>query len=157
MSLFIALQVILTRIFSITLPTVRISFQFLPLALTSAMFGPLYGALAAIIADLLGFALFPKGIFFPGFTLTAGISGILYGIFLYKRPKNKLNVMSSVICVCLTQLILNTAWLYIIYSFGVIAMLGERVVTTIVMIPIQYYMILFFWNIVISKIDIKDN
>lgn len=156
-SLFIALQVILTRIFSITFLTARISLHFLPLALTSAMFGPLYGAIAAIIADLLGFALFPKGIFFPGFTLTAGLSGMLYGMFLYKRHKSRLNVIVCVIVVSLTQLILNTIWLYIIYDIGVLAMLAQRITTTIVMLPIQIYMILFFWNVVITKVNIKNN
>lgn len=62
-----------------------------------------------------------------------------------------------VIVVSLTQLILNTIWLYIIYDIGVLAMLAQRITTTIVMLPIQIYMILFFWNVVITKVNIKNN
>lgn len=155
--LFIALQIIFTRLFSITLPMIRIGFGFLPLAITSIMFGPLYGAIAASIADLIGFFMFPRYTFFPGFTLTAAISGALYGVFLYKRPKTYINLILAVVSVTLSRFILNTLWLYILQGSSIFAQIPLRAFTAIVMIPIEIYMILFFWKIIISKLDIEWN
>ncbi len=39
------------------------------------------------LADLIGATLFPAGPFFAGFTLSAFLTGLIYGLILYKREK----------------------------------------------------------------------
>ena len=39
---------------------------------------------------LVGALLFPTGAFFPGFTLTAACTGLLYGLCLYRRDRSLL-------------------------------------------------------------------
>ena len=85
LGLLIGAKVILTRFFSITTPIARIGIGFLPIAIGGILFGPIYAGFAAVIGDLLGSMLFPSGPFFPGFTLSAFISGLVYGCFFYKR------------------------------------------------------------------------
>ena len=81
--LFIALQVVLGRFLAIDLAFLRISFIFVPIALGGAIFGPLWNGLICVAADIVGFLLVPgQGAFFPGFTLSAFLTGFAYGFFL---------------------------------------------------------------------------
>ena len=155
--MLIALQIVLTRLVSIQLPTNRVGFGFLPLALTSILFGPLYGAIAAVIADIVGFFLFPPpvGAFFPGFALTAGLSGAIFGLFLYKKPRKLFNIAVATFCVSLLQLVLNTIWLYMITNVGILVMLPDRIITTLIMLPVQISMITFFCNVVVSRLNVQ--
>ena len=101
LGLLIALQVILTRFMSIHTPIVRIGFGFLPLAMTSILYGPWVGGITAVIADLIGFTLFPTGTYFPGFTLTAFLTGFTYGILFHNKPKSHKRLLLSVFIVCI--------------------------------------------------------
>lgn len=87
-SLLIALEVILTRFCSINTATLRIGFGFLPIAIIAMMYGPLSAGVAYALGDLLGMMIFPSGSYFPGFTLTAFLTGVIYGLVLYRKPKN---------------------------------------------------------------------
>ena len=83
-SLLIALEVILTRFCSINTATLRIGFGFLPIAIIAMMYGPLSAGVAYALGDLLGMMIFPNGSYFPGFTLTAFLTGVIYGLVLFK-------------------------------------------------------------------------
>ena len=86
-SLLIALEVILTRFCSIYTGVLRIGFGFLPVAIIAMMYGPISAGVAYAIGDILGMMIFPCGSYFPGFTLTAFLTGVIYGVVLYKHPK----------------------------------------------------------------------
>ena len=147
MALMIAIEIILTRFLSIQTPIVRISFGFIPIAMIAMIYGPIYAGLGAAIADLIGVMLFPTGVFFPGFTATAFLSGFAYGIFLYNRPK-------SLVCVCVATMIvtvglqlgLDTLWVQILTGKGYIALLPTRILRTLIMTPVQIICIRLFAN-----------
>ena len=144
MALMIAIEIILTRILSIQTPTVRISFGFIPIALLAVMYGPLYAGIAAAIADFMGVMLFPVAAFFPGFTLTAFLMGITYGIFLYKHPQKMTRIFVAVlIVVVVLQLGLDTYWLQIITGQGYLALLPARILRSAIMLPVQIVCIRF--------------
>ena len=95
--LFIALQVVLGRWLAIDVVFMRISFVFVPIALGGAILGPLWNGLICVAADIAGFVLFPgQGAFFPGFTLSAFLTGYTYGFFL-KTPLPPLDNMISTV------------------------------------------------------------
>ena len=52
-ALLIALQIVLSRFLSINTPFIRIGFSFIPLAAIGMLYGPLWGAAGAVIADLI--------------------------------------------------------------------------------------------------------
>ena len=92
-ALFVALDIVSTRL----LPTyflppgtflVRVSPQFLIFSIAGWSLGPIWAMGTAIASDLIGVFLNPTGTgqFFLGYTLTAGLSGLVYGLLLYKRP-----------------------------------------------------------------------
>ena len=91
--LFIALQVVIGRWLAIDLGFMRISLVFLPIALGGAILGPLWNGVICALADIIGFLLVPsQGAFFPGFTVSAFLSGYAYGYFLY-TPIQPLDIL----------------------------------------------------------------
>ena len=151
-SLLIAIEVILTRFCSIQTPIVRIGFGFLPIAIIGMMYGPLSAGVAYAIGDLLGVALFPTGSFFPGFTITAFLTGIVYGVFLYNKPKTWPRIIGAVLTVCLViNLGLDTLWLSILMGKGYIALLPTRIMKAVLMIPVQTFIIGIIWKKVMVR------
>lgn len=153
-ALFIALQIVLTRFFSIQTPIVRIGFGFLPLAICAMMFGPWIGGIAAVIADIIGVVLFSSGAFFPGFTLTAFLTGAVYGLLLHNKPKNFIRIaLAAVIVTMVINLGLDTLWVKMITGNAYLAILPTRVVKSLIMIPIQISLIQIMWRYVMSRIN----
>lgn len=151
-SLLIAIEIILTRFCSINTPIVRIGFGFLPIAIIGMMYGPLSAGVAYAIGDLLGVALFPTGSFFPGFTITAFLTGIVYGVFLYNKPKTWPRIIGAVLTVCLViNLGLDTLWLSILMGKGYIALLPTRIMKAVLMIPVQTFIIGIIWKKVVVR------
>jgi ECF transporter S component (folate family) len=146
-SLFISLEVILTRFLSVENTFVRISFEFIPIAISAILFGPVTAGIAAAIADVLGMMIFPKGAYFPGFTLSAFISGFLYGVILYKKQITFARTCAAaLINILVVSLVLNTVWLTYLTDNGAYAVLIARLVKCAVFLPVQTIMIYFTWK-----------
>ena len=60
-AVLLAMEVVLSRFFSIATPITKFSFAFVPLAVCGALFGPVWGGVMGALADLLGAILFPAG------------------------------------------------------------------------------------------------
>ena len=118
----------------------EISFSFLALAMTGLLYGPLVGGVVGGISDIIQYIVRPSGPFFPGFTLNSILSGVIFGMFLYKQ---KLTVKRVTICVLIegiiTVLILTPIWLNILYGAKLFAI--PRLIRFIVMLPIKVALI----------------
>ena len=96
--------------------------------------------------------LFPTGSFFPGFTITAFLTGIVYGVFLYNKPKTWPRIIGAVLTVCLViNLGLDTLWLSILMGKGYIALLPTRIMKAVLMIPVQTFIIGIIWKKVVVR------
>lgn len=154
MAVFIAITSILSRFFAIQLEILKITFSFIPIALAAMIFGPIYGGLVAGVEDLIGAILFPKGPFFPGFTLSAALVGIIYGLILYKKPKTTGRfIVASTLIAVIVNIILNTVWLTILYNKGFIALASARIIKAIIMIPIEVIMLKLSWEYIGKKLE----
>ncbi len=98
---------------------VRISFAFLAIAMIGMLFGPAVGGMAGFGVDFIGFLFNKTGnpYYFP-LSLVAIFSGIIYGVFLYKRNVGAkkfvvLACLSRVVVVLVCNLCLNS---YLIYT-----------------------------------------
>ncbi len=85
MAMLVALNVILTRFFSVRIPFegidgIRLGFGTLPLILGGLLLGARAGFLIGVVGDLAGFALAPSGMYLPTFTLVAGGYGAIAGL-----------------------------------------------------------------------------
>ena len=112
LSFFIALNVVLVRLFSFQTPVSRMDFGFIPISLSGAMFGPFWGGVAGGLSDVLGMLFNSKGMaFFFGWTLNAILHGVFYGFFLYKKKKTVLRIFLCVVIKgILVDLILGSIW-----------------------------------------------
>ena len=85
-ALLLALEVILGTFFTINFAGIaKIGFGFLPIAMIAIMYGPLWAGTAYAIGDVLAWFIKPEGAYFPGFTLTCFLVGVVMGLFLYKK------------------------------------------------------------------------
>lgn len=145
--LLIAMEIILTRFFAFQTPTLRIGFGFIPIALSSMLFGPVIGGTTAMLSDILGMMIAPKGPYFPGFTLSALLRGVILGLFLYKKEKSVCRVGAAILTTTLfVDLGLNTVWLSMLTGKAAVALIGERLLKSVVMFPVQVLMIPVVWN-----------
>ena len=65
---------------------IELRFQFLPIALAGLLMGPAVGGMVGALTDLLAYLVRPTGPYFPGFTVSSMLTGIIFGLILYKRP-----------------------------------------------------------------------
>jgi len=118
-AVLIALQVVLARFASFQMLGLKFGLSFVPMALCAMLFGPWYTAVCYALADTVGALLFPMGAYFPGFSLTCALIGIVYGLFLYNKPKLRLwpDILApSLVTVTVLGLLLNSLWMALLYS-----------------------------------------
>ena len=141
MATLVAMEIVLSRMLSYSVWDMKIGFAFLPVVIAAIVLGPVRAAIVAALADFLGAILFPIGAYFPGFTLTAALVGILYGLFLHKdQPFWKILISVSIHQLILS-LLLNTYWISVLYDSPFTALLVTRLLQCAVMIPVELLMI----------------
>ncbi len=115
-ALLIALDVVFSRVLAINTPLMKIGLGFAAVALSAMLYGPAWAALTAALGDLVGALLFPTGAYFPGFTATAALTGLIFGLFLYRREKSWLRAFLAALCNCLlVTLLLNTLMIAVFF------------------------------------------
>ena len=139
LALLVALEVVLSRFLSINTPINKIGFAFIPLALSGMLYGPFAGLATGAVADLLGATLFPSGPFFPGFTLTTALKGLVYGLCLNRENVGRWKpvVFSVSFNALVFSLVLNTIWIHMMSGAAISALLVSRVGQELFLVPIQ--------------------
>ena len=115
-ALLIAINVTLDLLgLSIKLPpNLRIGFGFLCNASIGMLFGPVVGMMAGVCTDVLGYFAgnLSMGAYFPGYTLTAVVGGLIWGLWLYPRKITVWRAIGAKTCINLfCNICLNTLWL----------------------------------------------
>jgi len=157
-----ALAIVLsyTTSFYIT-PEIKIGFSGLPNRLVDFMFGPVVGCIFGGLMDVIKFFIKPDGAFFPGYTLTAMVGGLIYGIFYYRLqiktpqittetgwPKVKAWILANITSILLIFIAnvlvkficnigLNTLWSSMFTGKAWIALLPTRVGKNLIQIPVD--------------------
>lgn len=140
-ALLIALYVA-TNTLSVYLGPVKITFSYLAFALLGLFLGPVTGALACGAADVLAYIVRPAGAYHPGFTLTAVLTGFVFGLFLYREKLSVLRVaIPRVIINLFLNVCLNTFWLTTILGKGYFVMLPDRLWKNLVLLPVEVFLI----------------
>lgn len=141
LGLMAALNVVLSR-FSVQLSSeVRLSvLGFLPMAMAGMLLGPGYGAAVGAIGDVLNFLLFTHvyGGYFPGYTLTAALSGMWYGLVLHGKPVTWKRALLAVLpVIALGEIGLNSVWVYMMYYKTFWVKLPLRIITNVIEMPVK--------------------
>jgi len=84
-AILIALTFVLERLVPpINLPTMRISFAFIPMMICGMLYGPIWGAVAFGISDILGWPLMGLAPI-PLILVSRIVNGFLFGFFLHRE------------------------------------------------------------------------
>lgn len=143
-SMLLAILIILSRFISIKTDILVISLSFIPIMMSAIWLGYKYSMLIALFGDLIGAILFPFGPYFPGFTLSAAVSGTIYGIFLYNKGiplENKKLVIrlifSSTLVLFGVNIFITSFWIHMLYGKAYFVVMASRIITQVVMLPVQ--------------------
>lgn len=130
-ALFVALTTILKVYATVFLfGSTKFGLSFIPSAIGSAVLGPVWGGIIGGLSDVIGYLIKQDGKYFPGFTASAIAKGILYGLFLYKKPKNLAGVTLAVLTtVVFLDFLVNAVWINILYGNAIKAVLISKLVT----------------------------
>ncbi len=148
-ALFLALEIVLNRFVSINTVGLKIGFAFVPIVVCAIIYGPTMAAIVNALADFLGAILFPIGPYFPGFTLTAALMGLVWGHFLYRGElgERKLRffpniLLPSIVNNLIFGLCVNTYWITIISgSKTYLGWFTYRITEYLILIPLNVIMI----------------
>lgn len=137
--LLLAIQMVLASygVFEVN-DSLKISLGHLALAPTAIFFGPVVAGMQGALSDILGYMIKPTGGYFPGFTLTALLGGVIYGMLLYKTRRSLWQIiLARVIIMLFVNIVLNTLFLTMLYGPSRLATLPLRIFKNVVQLPID--------------------
>ncbi len=181
LSVLVALQVVLTRFCSFNAWNVRIGLGFTALVIAAIFYGPAAAAVVGGLGDFIGSIAFPTGSYFPGFTLTQILMGLVFGFALYRKFYNLplfsfggtpekadstalsgtaasqlLRIAVAVLInQCILSLLLNTLWISVLYGSSFTGLLSTRALQAAVTAPIQMIIISVLQGI-LKRADIRS-
>lgn len=148
-ALFIGLDIAIGSLF-VPIPgtqNLRVYFTFLVKGLGAVIYGPVVGVLAGLIGDVIGGILFPSGPFFFGYTLTAMLSGLCYGLFFYRA---RLGPARMILCKLNVNLwinvLLGSVWSAVLYGKGYLYYLSTSIVKNLLLLPLEIVMLAVFFG-----------
>lgn len=160
-AMMLALRVVLGYFSNIGLsltPDIKIGFNFLPVAIIGILCGPVPAMIVGGLGDLLSFLIAPMGFYFPGWTVSGILAGLLYGLFLYKSRCSLLSIaVCEVIIGIFIEVALGSLWLLIQYDKAFFVMAGVRGLKTLVATPIEIAVVFFFSKVLrkVPKLKFK--
>lgn len=123
LAVLIALIIVAGEFLTIGTGMWQIGPAFIVNTVTGAVGGPLWTAIAMAIADAIGALFFGKYGFFPGYTLSAFLVGIIYGLFFFRkrlsieRRQDWVYVSVAVIVIMLVDTVFFTSlWVSMTYK-----------------------------------------
>lgn len=161
--LLLAVLIVFDRFISIKTQYLQISLSFLPIMIAAIILGPKYSTAIAALGDLIGALLWPFGSYFVGFTIVDAVVGLIYGLLLYNKQdgeffegKNLLVrlCISSALVLWVVELPCMSLMLSLLYGNAFLVVLTGRLITKLVMFPIQIA-IMFFLSKYIKTLSKK--
>lgn len=150
--LLLAILIVFDRFISIKTQYLQVSLSFLPIIVSAIILGPKYSTTISALGDLIGALLWPFGAYFIGFTIVDALVGLVYGLFLYTKQEGKFFEGNNLIIrLCISSAIVlwgielpcMSLMLSLLYGNAFLVILTGRLVTKIIMFPIQVSTIFF--------------
>jgi ECF transporter S component (folate family) len=145
-ALLMAIGIILGQ-FSIQISqSVKIGISFIATQMTANLFGPVVGGIMGGAADILKFIIRPTGPFLIGYTISAMLGPMIYGVMLYKKPISFWRIfLSKAVVAILINLLLGTFWSYHYFGAAFWAGIPAKLVQQVIQVPVQsviYYFVM---------------
>lgn len=164
-AMFIALGVVLNYIRIPLSNVTEITLTGLPIAASAYMFGPWIGFATGALIDVIGFVIAPKGVYFPGFTISTGLIGMIYGLLLYCNRWKKRGdsasllrngnkglavriVLAHFLKTVFISLMLNCFWLSMFYGMEYKVVFIASLPKELINFPIEAFLIYTVINLI---------
>ena len=137
-AMLVAFDVIFSRLLAFNILIAKVGLGFAAAAVCAMLYGPAWAGVCAALDDLVGALLFPTGAYFPGFTATAALTGVIYGLFLYKgRPNFKRCFLAALTNSLAVTLIINSVMIRLVYGPELVPLMAARSAEALVMPAIE--------------------
>ena len=135
--MLVAVHVLLSRILSVNAWNIKIGLAFLPVYAAAYLYGPWVAALVGGIGDLVGALAFPIGPYFPGFTLSCALTGVIFGLLLKGGKPFKSVVLAAAADQVIVGLLMNTFWISLLYGSPFLQLMEIRSIQATIMFVLE--------------------
>ncbi|MGN0551454.1 MAG: folate family ECF transporter S component [Acutalibacteraceae bacterium] len=132
----------------------RISFASLPVSLGAMLFGPIIGGILGVMGDLITLIIHPIGFPNIGIILSKTLAGVIFGLFLYKKPISLIRTSVAYATVTvLCDLIITTVSLHMVYQTPYEILIPGRLINYLTLLPVNI-LLLYGAQVLMTKIKI---
>lgn len=135
--MLVAVHVLLSRILSVNAWNMKIGLAFLPVYAAAYLYGPWVAALVGGLGDLVGALAFPIGPYFPGFTLSCALTGVIFGLLLKGGRPFKSVILAAAADQVIVGLLMNTFWISVLYGSPFLQLMEIRAVQAAIMFVLE--------------------
>lgn len=123
-------------------PTLKIYFSFVFVSIGCAVYGPIVGMMAGAVVDTLGFVFSGYGEpYFPGYLLSAILSGFVYGVMLYdKRVTVSRLLLTKLIINYGLNVLLGSVWKAMLYGKGYYYYFVSGLAKNTLLLPVEAFL-----------------
>ena len=138
MSFFVSLYAVFSWFAIYITNDLRFNLTFMPTAWAAAIFGPVAGGITGVFGDVLGWIIRPTGPFFPGFTVSGFVTGVIFGLYLFKKEITlKRAILAAISVVLLVEIGLNTIWVMMLFGNAFKVLIAGRLIKALIILPVQ--------------------
>ena len=134
--------------------SLKIYFSFLVISLGCYVYGPAVGILVGFANDTLGFLISSFGEpYFPGYLITAMLSGLIYGTLLYRQRITVLRlVVVRLIINYGSNVLLGSVWKAMLYGKGYYYYFTTGLVKNTTMLPIEVLLMVLMFQLALPAL-----
>lgn len=147
----VAIRVALKTVIRIPLaPSLDITPAFMANALGAMVYGPVVGALGAVVSDVLGVLMRGDTYFLP-YVLTEISGTLIFALFFYRQKITPTRVVLSRFCICLfvnilMQTPIDMLYQYVYYGYANVVITVPRIFKNLFMFPLESVALTVFLN-----------
>lgn len=134
--------------------SLKIYFSFLVISLGCYVYGPAVGILVGFANDTLGFLISSFGEpYFPGYLITAMLSGLIYGTLLYRQRITVLRlVVVRLVINYGSNVLLGSVWKAMLYGKGYYYYFTTGLVKNTTMLPIEILLMVLMFQLALPAL-----
>ena len=134
--------------------SLKIYFSFLVISLGCYVYGPAVGILVGFANDTLGFLISSFGEpYFPGYLITAMLSGLIYGTLLYRQRITVLRlVVVRLVINYGSNVLLSSVWKAMLYGKGYYYYFTTGLVKNTTMLPIEVLLMVLMFQLALPAL-----
>ena len=148
MAVFIAIKVLVGSAYIPLSESLQIKFSFLAICVEASIIGPVAGMVSGMVTDLIGFMVAPSGPFFPGYTLSAMLTELVYASFLYHKPLSIARItLAKAVNNYVVNVCIGSIWSSMLYGNLYIYYFLRSIVKNTLLLPVEVILLILLFNL----------